>query len=191
MNDSREQILNVAFDLFLQKSYNEVSIQDIVDKVGMTKGAFYYFFKSKEVLFSEIFTRFIAAMELDYSRFSHDSLYQFFHDYLDSMSHKADSEIKLSVNSYFFVFDTLKQFPNFQGELKRLIQWKQEAWTKIVRIAREKGEIKSPMSDEQIAEIFIFISDGVEIRSLMEIDAGFITAQIKEFWDGFYAQIRA
>jgi TetR/AcrR family transcriptional regulator, transcriptional repressor for nem operon len=191
MNDSREQILNISFDLLLEKSYNEVSIQDIVNKVGMTKGAFYYFFKSKEELFSEIFTRFIAAMELDYARFSHDSLYQFLHDFLDFMSHKADSEIKLSVNSYFFVFDTLKRFPNFQGELKRLIEWKQDAWKKIVRIAREKEEIKSSMSDEQIAGIFIFILDGVEMRSLMEIDAGFITGQIKEFWDGFYAQIKA
>ena len=56
MNDTREKILDVSSKLFVEHSYKEVSIQDIVDQVGMTKGAFYYFFKSKEELFIELYS---------------------------------------------------------------------------------------------------------------------------------------
>lgn len=191
MGDSKEQILNVAFELIMQKSYNDVSIQDIVNKVGLTKGAFYYFFKNKEELFKEIFNRFISLMEPDYSRFSYESLYQFYHDFLDSISHKIDSKVKFSVNFYFFIFDTLKQFPNLQDEIKGLNERRLVAWIKIVSFARRNGEIKSPLSDEQIARIFNFIGDGVELQSLLETDSNFTPAQILEFWDSFYTQIKA
>lgn len=44
-----EKILGVAQQLFLEKGYDNITIQDIVDKLGgLTKGAVYHHFKSKE-----------------------------------------------------------------------------------------------------------------------------------------------
>ena len=44
-----EKILEVAQKLFLEKGYDNTTIQDIVDKLGgLTKGAIYHHFKSKE-----------------------------------------------------------------------------------------------------------------------------------------------
>ena len=44
-----EKILDVAQQLFLEKGYDNTTIQDIVDKLGgLTKGAVYHHFKSKE-----------------------------------------------------------------------------------------------------------------------------------------------
>lgn len=52
--DTRELIINESYKLFLLKGYKEVSLKDIVEKVGLTKGAFYHHFKSKDQLFLEI-----------------------------------------------------------------------------------------------------------------------------------------
>lgn len=43
------QILIVALNLFIQKGYEQTSIQDIINELGgLTKGAIYHHFKSKE-----------------------------------------------------------------------------------------------------------------------------------------------
>ena len=42
-------ILDVAFRLFMEKGYEHTSIQDIIDHLGgLSKGAIYHHFKSKE-----------------------------------------------------------------------------------------------------------------------------------------------
>ena len=44
-----EKILNVAQRLFLEKGFDQTTIQDIVDGLeGMTRGAVYHHFKSKD-----------------------------------------------------------------------------------------------------------------------------------------------
>lgn len=43
-----EKILEVSQRLFLEKGYDNTKIQDIADELGMTKGAIYHHFKSKE-----------------------------------------------------------------------------------------------------------------------------------------------
>ena len=44
----RQELLDAAFDLFYEKGYHKTSINDVIAKVGVTKGAFYYYFKSME-----------------------------------------------------------------------------------------------------------------------------------------------
>ena len=43
-----EKILQVSQRLFSEKGYDNTKIQDIADELGMTKGAIYHHFKSKE-----------------------------------------------------------------------------------------------------------------------------------------------
>ncbi|WP_040198131.1 TetR/AcrR family transcriptional regulator [Candidatus Soleaferrea massiliensis] len=49
-----QKIIEIAFRLFREKGYDETSIQDIVDELGMSKGAIYYHFKSKEDILDKI-----------------------------------------------------------------------------------------------------------------------------------------
>jgi AcrR family transcriptional regulator len=52
---TRQKILEVAKGLFLEKGYDDTSIQDIVDGLGgMTKGTIYHHFKSKTDIFEHI-----------------------------------------------------------------------------------------------------------------------------------------
>lgn len=50
-----EKILTVAMRLFLEKGYEHTTIQDIVDQLGgLTKGAVYHHFKSKEEIMDAV-----------------------------------------------------------------------------------------------------------------------------------------
>jgi AcrR family transcriptional regulator len=44
---TRQNILDVALTLFGQQGYDATSLQDIADKIGLTKAAVYYHFRSK------------------------------------------------------------------------------------------------------------------------------------------------
>lgn len=46
--DRKIEILNAALELFLRKGFEETSVHDIVNKIGVAQGTFYYYFKSKE-----------------------------------------------------------------------------------------------------------------------------------------------
>jgi TetR/AcrR family transcriptional regulator, transcriptional repressor for nem operon len=46
-NETKEKLLQVAFDLMWDSSYGSVSVDDICKKAGINKGSFYHFFPSK------------------------------------------------------------------------------------------------------------------------------------------------
>ncbi len=46
--DTRERIQSVALELFAQQGYEKTSLREIAERLGVTKAALYYHFKSKE-----------------------------------------------------------------------------------------------------------------------------------------------
>ncbi|KPD00731.1 TetR/AcrR family transcriptional regulator [Geobacillus thermocatenulatus] len=50
----KDKLREAAIELFERKGFKETSVQEIVEAVGATKGAFYYYYKSKEELLSDI-----------------------------------------------------------------------------------------------------------------------------------------
>lgn len=54
--NSRKKLLSVAGELFFRYGYKDVSVNDICREAGLTKGAFYYHFASKDELYGHLFT---------------------------------------------------------------------------------------------------------------------------------------
>lgn len=50
----KQELLDAALKLFYEKGYERTSVNDIIDVVEVTKGAFYYYFKSKEEVLENI-----------------------------------------------------------------------------------------------------------------------------------------
>ncbi|MDA8060940.1 MAG: helix-turn-helix domain containing protein [Actinomycetota bacterium] len=46
--DTRERILDVALELFTDQGYEETSLREVSDRLGLTKAALYYHFERKE-----------------------------------------------------------------------------------------------------------------------------------------------
>ncbi len=61
MSDTKAHILMVSLKLFLQKNFKEVTMKEIVEETGLSKGAFYHYFESKEKLFYEIIDYFFCC----------------------------------------------------------------------------------------------------------------------------------
>ncbi|HXP52040.1 MAG TPA: TetR/AcrR family transcriptional regulator, partial [Bacteroidia bacterium] len=58
-----KEIIRIAAQLFSEKSYHDVTIDEIAAKVGVAKGTIYLYFKSKERLYLEILENGFEAIE--------------------------------------------------------------------------------------------------------------------------------
>ncbi|MBW9169930.1 TetR/AcrR family transcriptional regulator [Clostridium estertheticum] len=55
--ERKDELMDAAEELFSKVGYNGISVSDIVKKVSVSQGTFYYYFKSKEDMFIDIFAR--------------------------------------------------------------------------------------------------------------------------------------
>jgi AcrR family transcriptional regulator len=62
-SDTRQRIQEVARDLFVQQGVQRTSLQDIADRLGITKPALYYHFASREDLVRSILVPLIEEGE--------------------------------------------------------------------------------------------------------------------------------
>ena len=62
-SDRRIEFINAAEALFNEKGFENTSIDDIVQRIGVAKGLFYYYFKSREELLAAIVDRILDEME--------------------------------------------------------------------------------------------------------------------------------
>jgi AcrR family transcriptional regulator len=53
-SERREQLLDAAVRLFAEQGYHGTTVGDVCDALGVGKGVFYWYFPSKEALFSEL-----------------------------------------------------------------------------------------------------------------------------------------
>ena len=55
----KQELLNIAYNLFLQKGYENTSVDEIIEKAQIAKGTFYYYFKTKEQMLEEVIDRMV------------------------------------------------------------------------------------------------------------------------------------
>lgn len=61
--ETRSHILDVAGELFARRGYDATSVADICDGAGVTKGAFYHHFESKQAVFLELRDRWLTPLD--------------------------------------------------------------------------------------------------------------------------------
>ena len=53
--NTKEEIIEVAIKLFNEQGFSKVSVNEIIDKVGISKRTFYYHFKAKEDILEDFY----------------------------------------------------------------------------------------------------------------------------------------
>ena len=82
--DKKNQILDAAFSVFVEKGYSETTMDDIVHKSKMSKGAIYHYYNSKKQLFLSLI--------------DHWEIYSFPDFYSKGNNDKSASEILMNLS---------------------------------------------------------------------------------------------
>ena len=72
--EKRNAILDVAQRLIYTKGYEQMTIQDILDDLQISKGAFYHYFDSKQALLEAMIERMGEEMEQFLMLIVHDPM---------------------------------------------------------------------------------------------------------------------
>lgn len=105
--DKRQQILDVAKELFATKGYSATGIREIAEKAGLSLGNFYNYFKNKEDLFKSLLDpQNILEHLTEIKLMLNDSFPFNFKDIIKSIKTVVDSDFHL----YRLIFIDLTEF---------------------------------------------------------------------------------
>lgn len=88
----KEEILQIAYELFTEKGFTETTIRDICRASGLTSAGLYHYFKSKEALLNGV----------------ERSIYQEFEALFDEVHEDPEQDIRSFIRSYVELFLTHK-----------------------------------------------------------------------------------
>ncbi len=202
MNETKKHILKVTFGLFLQKNFKEVTMKEIVERTGLSKGAFYHYFESKEKLFEEVIGYFYQYMltnnpsdnpAVTLQEYYKGSMNQFagVDEFFSDSTKQVDKSGFFDINFFSLMFDALKIIPGFQEKIRLYHIQELEQWTEVVARARRNGEIRTPMSDKHVAQLFLFSADGFALNRTLYGNKSEAQEELLRMWDDFYAGIKA
>jgi AcrR family transcriptional regulator len=201
MNDAKSHIIQIALKLFLQRNFKEVTMKEIVEKSGLSKGAFYHYFESKEKLFSEIIDLFydnIASARND--KTIDVSLYSYYNENLETMNdfslfqidkNSSPDDNFFSINFFALIFDALKLFPEFRDRMEEYHKKEMENWVTVINNAKQNKEIKLTIPSEHLAKLFIFSGDGLTLNLTLKGSVENMKQEIRLLWDNIYASVKS
>lgn len=50
----KQELLRIAYSMFLTRGYENTSVDEIIEEAGIAKGTYYYYFESKEQMLEEV-----------------------------------------------------------------------------------------------------------------------------------------
>jgi AcrR family transcriptional regulator len=61
--DTRSRLRELALQLFAEQGYEKTSLREIAERLGVTKAALYYYFKSKEDIVASLVEDYVAQLD--------------------------------------------------------------------------------------------------------------------------------
>jgi TetR/AcrR family transcriptional regulator, transcriptional repressor for nem operon len=155
MSDTKEYIIDQAYKLFLQKSYEAVSISDISDSIGLTKGALYHHFVNKEDLFKAVIDKYMKVIGLIDIR-EDITVAQFIELEINHLKKivytiSFDNQSFVPVNYLSFLIDALRHYPGFAEEYEQFFNQVISKLKTILANAIINGEIRDDLDIDLVA----------------------------------------
>ena len=169
---SKENIIKVAFSLFLEKGYKEVTIKNIMEATGLSKGAIYHHFESKEAIyFATIETYYINLFQSDDLKLTEEDFVKNMEEVYLFAANLFSSVERLTEDGLEF---PIRNFYSFQLEsenneiIREKIQFTVTDYRNIIKhivvTAMKNKQIREDLDAEAITLQIIGILEGVSIN---------------------------
>ncbi|HEX2920103.1 MAG TPA: TetR/AcrR family transcriptional regulator [Bacteroidales bacterium] len=165
MENTKDFIIDEAFKLFLNRSYEAVSISDVSSAAGLTKGALYHHFKNKEDLYVMVIDKYLSLPENNLDTNS-ISLFDYLNKNLELAENVIDKLFGLSTGyepiTFLSLFiDAFRHYPGFSTAKKDFIANEVGKIQKVLENAQKSGEVRSDIDCSVIAATFFSINLGI------------------------------
>ena len=194
MNDTRDFIVERAFCLFLQRGYEGISIRDIQEAVGLSKGAIYHYFRSKEDIFGEAMDRYLLpAIQTLPEALDPESATPL-RDAMDASLEWRDAYIarlrlitEQKGDDFRFcrlLFQVGEYYRDFHDKLVAGLATERERWRRALTLAVDRGEIRGNTDQELTLTLLMAVPVGLGLKAA--VYTGLSIAVLRDVYERLY-----
>jgi TetR/AcrR family transcriptional regulator, transcriptional repressor for nem operon len=165
MSNTKEFIIDEAYNLFLSHSYEAVSISVISQAIGFTKGAIYHHFKNKEELFFSVIDKYlqfeglIAEVETITFEQCNDICIENVRKILTKMFGRFPEFV--GINYVSLVADAFRHYPDFARRMDAFFSDETVKTKKVIDHCVKRGEIRNDVDTSVLANNYISTTIGL------------------------------
>ncbi len=162
--ETKKKLYEIAKKMFMERRFSDVNIGDLTDAVGITKGAFYVHFESKNALIALLIADYVAQVDKDYKAFveklsdnrsSSSVLLALTEKITDTLSNTLGCENTKKMYEMLLVETAgIQAVKGYGRELYALVY-------SIIEKGLRSGEFKSTLSPETLSRHFVMAIRGV------------------------------
>ena len=153
---TREKIRQEAYRLFAQKGFQAVTMTDICEKTGLSRGGLYRYYSGTDQIFSEILSEeYVIADRME----KQESAGSILEDMLKAIENEImEKEMSLSLAIY--------EYANLGNEslFIDIHQKARKRWIGLIHYGMETGEFQT-VNPEQAADLILFYYQGLRMWS--------------------------
>ncbi len=189
---SEELILERTFELLLLKGFDAVSISDIQQATGLSRGLLYHYYKNKEDLFIQVTEKyFIRIFDFEVRRTANHTVFEFV-DFMckrfkkiarivSDIVGKASKNRNVSMLNYHFLFyQVMQRDAIFRNKYQATIEKEKIGWESALRNSVSKQEIKQNTDIEVSAMQLFTLTDGIWFQSIFSTDGNSIVQNLEK-----------
>lgn len=180
---TKRKILDAATLLFNENGYDKTSIQDICEKAGVSKGAFFHHFPTKELLFLEILNEFLEKLDIKIKEIEKNSKNVL--QAMIDMTKILEEIFIISENKLTIFLEFVKQAEKNDDIMKSLSK-KFEKFEKyienLIENGKKEGSIKKEINSIFFSSLIVSLSIGMILRkSLFKYDKKALSKELFDF----------
>lgn len=169
---TKQYICKEAYQLFAERGYKSVTMKDICEKTGLSRGGLYRHYASTEQIFLEIVDGFTQMQCNEFSEkiAQHISAVKILDDVLLRYSNEMlDNKNSLSLAIYEFYSNS--EISKTENSVIKQYEASKSMWVELINYGMRNKEFKK-VDAEAVFDVIVFSYQGIRMYSkLMKIDS--------------------
>lgn len=192
MKDTKEQILQAAYNILLNGNYESLTFSSIGKATGLTKGAVYHHFSSKEELFKAVIDKYIMVHK-HYDMDACDTLESYIQQSINIVknevcikSNDGHFEKSLPLQYISINIEAFRHYPSYDKIGLSFYSNEVGKWKVVLEKAVKSGEIRDDLDTNAMAYTLMMFGTGVLMNLILfntiEEVVDIYEKQISEFY---------
>jgi AcrR family transcriptional regulator len=166
---TRSQIMNAAIEELSRKGYNAASVSDICREAGVSKGAFYHHFPSKQALFLAIMQDWLRGIDtqLFAKRIPEKSVPQSIQDMgstLGVIFQAASGQLPMFME---FMVQASRDEEVWKAVIAPYRQY-QKSFSGLINEGKKEGSFRADVDVEEAAWVLISLAVGILLQGIVD-----------------------
>jgi AcrR family transcriptional regulator len=165
---TRDQILEAARQLIIKQGYDATGVAEICREAGISKGAFYYHFQSKQDLFTTLLSDWLNSLDASFATIQNSSASVA--EQLEQMAGSANlvlHALEDPIPVFLAFWSKAIQDPQTWQETIQPFRHYQQEFVRMLNSGKESGSLQTSIPTEDASRILVGLAIGILLQGLI------------------------